>query len=406
MPVSKSTGAVAKASGRRIGSVIVLHDMRDTVGRMQADREARAAEARIAAERGRTAELKEKTEFLQGVLDNLSEPMFIRDRSHRIIYANDALCELQGYQSENLVGSTGYEVYDEEVAMSIWEENERLFVTGESGEFERSSRDTLGKYHILRVVVAPLKNDSGEVEYQLVLASDITEQKQVDKVRLDFVRIAAHELRTPLTSLKLGFELLSRETRGALNEEQQRSLDVLSLSIERISMLAKNLLDLTSMEAGLLIIDRQPVAFEPLARDVAAMFAAELAGKSLECTIECEDGIPPVLADPGRVSQVLINLISNAVKFTAGGSITVSVMSGGDGFVEVCVADTGIGIPLSQQEHVFSRFAKAQSAERSGQGAGLGLSISKAVVEAHGGTIRVESRVGQGSRFYFTLPVA
>ena len=239
-----------------------------------------------------------------------------------------------------------------------------------------------------------------------MLVSDITEQKQVDKARLDFVSIAAHELRTPLTSLKLGFELLSRETRGTLDEEQQRSLDVLSLSIERISMLAKNLLDLASMDAGLLTIDRQPVALEPLARDVAAMFAAELAGKSVGCAIDCEDGIPPVLADPARVSQVFMNLLSNAVKFTSDGSITVSVRSGGDGFVEVCVADTGIGIPHSQQEHIFSRFSKVRSAERAGQGAGLGLSISKAVVEAHGGAIWVESRVGRGSRFCFTLPVA
>ena len=136
------------------------------------------------------------------------------------------------------------------------------------------------------------------------------------------------------------------------------------------------------------------------------MFSAELAGKSLECAIEFEDGLPPVLADPARVSQVLINLVSNAVKFTPDGSITISARSGGDGFVEVCVADTGIGIPRSQQEHIFSRFSKVQSAERAGQGAGLGLSISKAVVEAHGGAIRVESVVGKGSRFYFTLPVA
>lgn len=406
VPVAKSEGEIAKPGGKRVGTVIVLHDMRDTARRMQAEREARAAEERASEERGRTAELRGKTEFLQGVLDNLSEPMFIRDRGHRIIYANEAMREVAGYGMENIIGTTGYEIYDEAFGKRTWEENERLFLSGDVGEFERSSKDVLGEYHTLKVVVSPLKNSAGEVEYLLELVSDITEQKQVDKARLDFVRIAAHELRTPLTSLKLGFELLSRETRGALNEEQQRSLDVLSLSIERISMLAKNLLDLASMEAGLLTIDRQPVALEPLARDVAAMFSADLADKSLECPMQFEDGLPPVLADPARVSQVMINLISNAVKFTPTGSITISARSGVDGFVEACVADTGIGIPRSQQEHIFSRFSKVQSAERAGRGAGLGLSISRAVVEAHGGAIWVDSVVGKGSRFYFTLPVA
>lgn len=406
VPVTRSAGVVVKGGGRKIGSVIVLHDMRESIRLMRAEQEVQAAEDEVRAERDRSRELRERTEFLKGVLDNLTEPMFIRARDHRIIYANEALSEISGYRMDDIIGTTGYERLDDEMAMRVWEENEQFWNAGEVWERDRTFVDGFGRTRTVNIVSAPLKNDSGEVEFQLVIVSDITEQKQVDKARLDFVRIAAHELRTPLTSLKLGFELLSRETRGCLDEEQQRSLDVLSLSIERISLLAKNLLDLASMEAGLLTLDRQPVALEPLARDVAAMFSNELAGKDIACSLECEVDIPRALADQGRVTQVLVNLLGNAVKFTREGSITLSVRGAGDGFLEVCVSDTGAGIPRSQQESIFSRFAKVERAERAQQGAGLGLSISRAIVDAHGGRIWVESRVGKGSRFYFTLPVA
>src|SRR5450759_5265677 len=102
-----------------------------------------------------------------------------------------------------------------------------------------------------------MKNEEGDVEFVVGISKDLTEQKKLEGARLDFIRIAAHELRTPLTSLKLGFEMLARETRGALNGEQQRSLDVLSLSIERLSRLSKNLLDLASLDAGLLTLHMQ-----------------------------------------------------------------------------------------------------------------------------------------------------
>ena len=129
--------------------------MRDTVRRMQAEREARAAEAHVAAERGRTAVLREKTEFLQGVLDNLSEPMFIRDRSHRIIYANDALCETAGYQREDIIGETGYLSFDEDTARRFREENERFFAKGELWERDRTFEDSLGNVRTVRIISAP-----------------------------------------------------------------------------------------------------------------------------------------------------------------------------------------------------------------------------------------------------------
>ena len=117
-------------------------------------------------------------------------------------------------------------------------------------------------------------------------------------------------------------------------------------------------------------------------------------------------GTRPVRADASRLSQVLYNLVSNAVKYTDEGSITLTAADGGDGMLLISVTDTGTGIPASQKEAIFTRFVKAQSAETAREGTGLGLSITKAIVEAHGGVIKVYSRLGVGSTFSFTVPAA
>jgi signal transduction histidine kinase len=265
--------------------------------------------------------------------------------------------------------------------------------------------DPYGKQRNIKLVKSPIIGDSGEVEFIVGLVQDTTEHRRLDKARLDFIRIAAHELRTPLTSMKLGFELLARETRGSLNADQQRSFDILSISIERLSSLAKNLLDLASLDAGVLTMNQQTVALVPLMDEAVALFSSTIGEKELYCKVEVADEIRNAHADPGRISQVLYNLVSNAVKYTSEGGITLSARDPGDGFLEVCVSDTGTGISASHCKSIFTSFVKAQDSETAREGTGLGLSITKAIVEAHGGNIWVESTPGAGSSFYFTVLV-
>jgi signal transduction histidine kinase len=253
-------------------------------------------------------------------------------------------------------------------------------------------------------VRVPLKDESGDVEYLVGIFNDITEQKRLEKARLDFIRVAAHELRTPLTSLKLGFDVLAQETRGSLNVEQQRSLDILSLSIERLSRLARNLLDLATMDADLLTMQMQPVELKPLLDEAITMFSSAISEKGLYCRVDTDGELRRVHADPSRLSQVLYNLLSNAVKYTETGGITVSARDSAGDLIEISVADTGSGIPPDRRESIFSGFIRARDADEK-EGTGLGLSIAKAIVEAHGGRIWVQSNVGEGSAFYFTLPV-
>lgn len=414
IPVAVSTGAARTRAGREVGSVIIVRDMRDTLRMLKAEREAKVAAAEARAERSRSEvlrrshqELREFSDFLHGVIENMAEPILIKDRQYKIIFVNRAFCDTFDVSREQIEGKNEYDFMDAGRADIIHESDRLAFEKGEVIELDEVDViDIHGNMRTVRSIKTPVENEWGEVEYLVNSVGDITEQKQLEKLRLDFIRTAAHELRTPLTSLKLGFDLLARETANSLDPQQKRSLEVLSLSIQRLSHLSKNLLDIASIDAGLITLSSQEFEVASLLDEAAAMFDVQLKEKGLSCETRVAPRISRAFADPGRISQVLFNLMSNAVKFTDQGEIILSAGNGGDGFVEICVVDTGIGIPAASTYVIFDKFAKAQSAETARHGTGLGLSIAKSIVEAHGGRIWVESALGEGSSFHFTIPAA
>ncbi len=413
IPVAVSTESVRKRSGMTVGSVVVVQDMRETLELVQAEHEASAAVVAAEVERGRAETLKRShdellrvSSFLESVIDNITEPLSIKDLEGRYVFVNRSICEASRRSREDIIGKTSEEagLIPPDVIQVIRRAEDEVIASGSSAVAELGGiPDVDGELNFWNLRLAPLKDRNGHVEYIVSIASDVTEEKRLDKARLDFIRVAAHELRTPLTSLKLGFEMLARETRGALDEEQQRSLDVLSLSIERLSSLARNLLDLASMDAGLLALNQQPVEMGPLVNEAAALFSGTLASKGLYCEVAVDEGLRPAYADASRLAQVLYNLMSNAVKYTETGGIVISARDPGDDFLEICVADTGVGISPAERDSIFTSFVKVRDASGSREGTGLGLSITKAIVEAHGGSLRVESEPGQGSSFYFTV---
>ena len=412
VPVSRSDGAISSRSDKIIGFIIVLQDMRDTLRILEAEDQVDAVSAEVKAEQERreilsrsSGELRRLSTFLESVLETISEPLWIKDRGSRYVYVNEAFAQLTACDRTDIIGRTDAEC--------PWNEKSKFYQAMADDSFacrepliHEFSTTTKGGDRNLVALVTPLMNESDEVEFLIGLVSDTTEQKRLENARLDFIRIAAHELRAPLTSLQLGSELLARLTEKALNPEQQRSLDILSISIERLSRLSRNLLDLASMDAGLVTLNIQELEIGGLFNEAQAMFSSALMEKGLVMRMEVPNGLRPAMGDPSRLSQVLYNLVSNAVKYTDRGGITMSARDPGDGMLEISVTDTGAGIPASARDAIFTRFVKAQSAETAREGTGLGLSITKAIVEAHGGTIRVESTLGSGSTFTFTIPVA
>ncbi|MFB3880441.1 MAG: sensor histidine kinase [Armatimonadota bacterium] len=235
------------------------------------------------------------------------------------------------------------------------------------------------------------------------LEAEEQKRRAAEQFRAELLSLASHELRAPLTSIRGYATTLVREY-GNLGEATQKEfLEGIASESERLNRLISDLLDSSQIDEGRLRIERKAVAPERLCEE--AVRTASHPGMKHVFRMEVEPGMPEVLADPNRVHQAISNLITNAVKFSPEGSEIVVGSRRLNDHVEFYVTDHGIGIPRGDQTGLFTRFHRATNAHSPDTpGAGLGLYITKGVVEAHGGVVRVESDLGRGSTFSFTLP--
>lgn len=224
--------------------------------------------------------------------------------------------------------------------------------------------------------------------------------------RDEFLSIASHELKTPVTSLKLQVQITRRNVKPELNqapspEKLVRFLDIANAQIDRLTRLIEDLLDVSRIQAGKITFDFERVDLGELVREVAARYADPLREAGCELTLEIQPGVIAEV-DKGRFEQVLVNLISNSIKYAAGKPLKIALVER-EKFVELSVADQGPGIPPERLTKVFERFERAVSS-RNISGLGLGLFITREIVRAHGGSVRVTSEVGKGATFYVQLP--
>jgi len=232
-------------------------------------------------------------------------------------------------------------------------------------------------------------------------------EREAERVKDEFLALVSHELRTPLTSILGYVEILSEEEAGPLADEQRRFLEVLERNARRLLRLVGDLLFIAQFESGRFALDAvSELDLADLAAEALHAARPLADDRQIAISLSCASGRSHLLGDRDRISQVLDNLISNAIKFTApGGTVSIRVtQAAGEAVVDV--EDTGIGIPEAEQEHLFQRFFRASSAsQRHIAGVGLGLSIVRAIVEAHGGAIEFASRQGAGTTFRVRLPL-
>ncbi len=253
----------------------------------------------------------------------------------------------------------------------------------------------------------------------VVWLRDISREKEIDQMKSEFISVVSHELRTPLTSMKNAINIILGGMAGEITQNQRKFLSLANKNIDRLAGIINNLLDLSKLEAGKVEIRFQEVDLNEPLDTVISSLIPQAEDKSITMRKEIPVGLPKIYGDTDKIEQIFTNLINNAIKFTPeGGSITVAarLVHSPEGvpteeyelngnFIEICVEDTGIGIPEEELDHVFDKFHQiAGSLTREIGGTGLGLPITKGLIEAHKGEIRVESEVGKGSRFVFTLP--
>jgi two-component system, OmpR family, phosphate regulon sensor histidine kinase PhoR len=313
----------------------------------------------------------------------------------RITFANVAAERLFLRSQEELVGNPFVWVMPDEQVI------EALRASREEGRREARLIERPSRYY-LQVITTPII--SGGEWTALVVFHDLTDVKRVEQMRRDFVANVSHELRTPLASIKSVIETLQ----GGALEDRKAAQDFLSRAdseIDRLVQLVEELLELSRIESGEVPLARQPVEMAAVLAKAVERLRPQAEKQGLNLTLEVAPNLPPIVGDAERLERVAVNLIHNALKFTpAGGSIHVSADFVG-GAVTVKVSDTGVGIAPEDLPRIFERFYKADRARGIG-GTGLGLAVVKHTVEAHGGTVSVQSELGHGSTFSFSVPAA
>jgi two-component system sensor histidine kinase ResE len=238
------------------------------------------------------------------------------------------------------------------------------------------------------------------------LERDARERDRIERMKDDFVLTVSHELRTPVTVVKGFAEMLTAQSK-TLNTRQLEAAEIIADSAGQLQKLINDLLDLARSDAGKLRIDPEPIPVRPLAQRVGRQMRPNFEERAQRLTVSVEKDLPPVLADPDRIGQVLSNLLTNANKYAPEGARVRLTATKLGRQVEFAVADNGPGLGQDELDHVFERFWRAQSGEtQTVGGTGLGLAIAKSLVELHGGAISVSSKPGDGATFRFVLPIA
>jgi signal transduction histidine kinase len=231
---------------------------------------------------------------------------------------------------------------------------------------------------------------------------------QEERMRSDFISMLSHEIRTPLTSIRESVSLIEEEVTGTINERQRRLLGIAREEIDRLTTLLHHLMQVSRMEAGALAVDAQPTSLSQIVNSCIHRLSPLAQGKGVRVHAELSPSADRVMGSEGQLQQVLMNLLGNAIKFSpAGEEVTVRTeIDPVSADVRLSVSDRGPGIPEDEQPLVFHKYYQVSGSADRVDGMGLGLSISKHIVDAHGGTLWVESRMGEGSTFSFTVPRA
>jgi len=231
--------------------------------------------------------------------------------------------------------------------------------------------------------------------------------KEEEKMRTDFIDMLSHEIRTPLTSIRESVNLMREKVLGEVNEKQMRFLNIAGTELERISRLLARLMQVSSMSSRFLSLSFKPMDPVQLLHETVDKATPQAEAKKITITARAVQDVPSVMADAEHLGQAFLNLIGNAVKFSPPGSAIEASLQLADGGNQLLfsVVDSGPGIPESEQSLVFNKYYRGEKLKNVVAGIGLGLSIAKNIVEAHGGKIWLSSKLGRGSTFFFTIPI-
>jgi PAS domain S-box-containing protein len=358
-------------------------------------------------------EVNKDKAYIENLVENAADAVISTDIEDRILTWNRGAEVLLGYSKEQALNQSLAIVLPSDRLHELAEIRDKVRLEGVIRNLETKRKTKDGTILEAALAVSPIHDGTGGIVGFLHLAKDITEKKryehrlkELDRLKSDFVSNVSHELRTPLTAIKGSVDNMLDGITGPMNEKQTRYLARIKSNADRLTRLINDLLDLSRIEAGKIDLKPANLALVGLAQEIAENIRPVAAEKLIRLEVAASDTGATAWADRDKIIQVLMNLIGNAVKFTPErGKVTVAVHKNGDGWAQISVADTGPGILPEEARRIFDRFYQiAQVGKQKAKGTGLGLAICKTLVEMHGGRIWMESEVGRGSTFFFTLP--
>ncbi len=359
------------------------------------------------SERKRTEkEVKQSRKFLDTIIENIPDPLYIKDRQFRFVEVNKAFCRTRKVTRGEMLGKTRYRETDEEI-----------FKTGKELEIpEQYYTDAEGNQHWTYLKKVPLTDESGEITHVLTISRDITNQKAMedalhaaynelktrDKQKTDFLNVTYHDLRSPLAPI-IGYASLLEQSK--LSEKQKNYVNIIEKSSRQLEEMVDRMLEATRIETGKVELALEPVSIPEIVNDALERIKPQVDAKKQTISTAVPEGIE-IEGDKQKITAIFDNLILNAIKYTdEKGRIDIVVEDRNEEEdIRVCVADTGVGISGEHLPRVFERFYMVDTSLTRKGGLGLGLAIVKRYVEQHGGEVWVTSEPGKGAKFWFTLP--
>ncbi|QNE38954.1 HAMP domain-containing protein [Hymenobacter sp. NBH84] len=407
-PLRKLTAALGHATERNF-SATIPQESRDEFGQV-----ARAFNQMLAQLReyrtSTTAELITERNRAASIVDTLDEGLLLLDENRRILLANPVMCELLALPATRLVGQSATQMRLENdllhtLLLPLDAPNQAAAVAaapllhiaqrGEEAFYQLAAQDLVSYNEA---------TDKTELVGQMLTLRNVSDFKKLDQVKSDFLATVSHELKTPLSSINLNARLLQDERLPA--DERQRVTTHIRQETQRLQRMVAELLAVSRLDAGAGIqLDMRPTSLAEIVAYATDTVRPQLTDKKLRLELELPPTLPAVRADVEKTTWVLINLLANAIRYSPSEEVLTVTATATGGFVQVQVVDHGPGIAAEHHERIFQRFAQIPDKAGYRGGSGLGLSIAREFITTQGGRLWVESELGSGSRFCFTLPV-
>lgn len=347
--------------------------------------------------------LEEKNRSI-AIVKSISDPLVVLDTDYKVMLLNPAYEVFFDILEEDILGKYFLEVIrDKDIfnhIIKIYSSNEDKYIP------KIITVNTRSKDFYFDTIVTKVKNEESQVTGLVVLFQNVTKLKKLEKTKTEFVSTISHEFKTPLTSIMMGTSLIKNEGLGKLSDKQIEVIKTIEDDTERLSILVNDIIQLSKIESERSLFHIEPCSIFVIAENCVKTFAEIVNIKGINLYSQVNEDLPKISADYEKISWVINNLMSNAIKYTnAGDYITINATVK-QKVMYVSVKDTGMGIPEEYKEKVFDKFLKVDSYNLESNGTGLGLAIAKEIVDIHKGTIWCDSSLDQGSTFTFTIPLA